>query len=191
MARVRLNSFLNGVSGKLGNYAFRRHRGRTVMQRLPRCALLRSHGQRQTSRTFRGGADFALVVRANPTLYALYREFGRRKKLSYRHMAISDAFDPPRVEELLRRAYSSECGGELGVRAFDRFGVARVAFVLRDATGAILLYGDGAQRADGTDRDAWYFHVPPPAPGSNRATSVTITAFDRPGNFAVQTFPLT
>jgi hypothetical protein len=57
---------------------------------------------------------------------------------------------------------------------------------VRDAEGAVVQFGDATY-----DGPYWRYTIPPPVAGRAPAAGVVITAFDRPGNFAIGTYPLT
>jgi hypothetical protein len=69
--------------------------------------------------------------------------------------------------------------------ARDAIEVVRVVVALRDSDGAVVRLADATAHGG-----VWRLAVPPPGPGAKPATHACITAFDRPGNFAIREFPL-
>lgn len=91
----------------------------------------------------------------------------------------------PEIEKLDTDFYQPATGGRVSTATWDDFEVVRVVVVLRDAAGGVL----GCTEPKRAAKDVWYLEVPRPV-GSAAPGSVCITAFDRPGNFAVRMFPL-
>jgi hypothetical protein len=177
MAKVRPNSDLNDYMGKTGNVVYRRFRGRTIVQRIPVFTQPPSDAQKQVRATFSGGSEYARRVGADPVLRERYKAHGRRARLTYRHMAIRDYFNPPQVTALVVETYTPATGGLLIVRATDDFEVARVTFGFRDAAGALLFESAGT-----LINGEWHLTVPPPVPGTPLPARVRVTAYDHPGN---------
>jgi hypothetical protein len=186
MAKVDCNGLLSSISGRVGDLVYRRVGRQTIAQRPPQHRPPRSAGQRKTQGVFGGGSAFAAeIVKPNSELRALYAQRGRRRHLNFRQVAIRDFFHPPHVDALNRAGYSPSAGGPLVISASDDFEVVRVTCVLRRADGTIVAFGDAKPKFT-----HWEYGAPPAASLSERATVAVITAFDRPGNFAVQEFPL-
>src|SRR3954468_2267538 len=124
MPTVHLNSALNAVSGKIGDFVYRRYRGKTILQRRPRFTHAWTAKQEGTRATYAGGSAYAAIVKADPVLRARYAARGRRRQLNYRQMAIRDFFNPPSVDKLQTSRYCAATGGVLQASARDDFEVA-------------------------------------------------------------------
>jgi hypothetical protein len=186
MAKVVINSALREISGRVGEVEFRRFNGRVVLQKLQQRRQpwsRRQHGQRGH---FKSCTDFATRVRADPGLRVVYGAAGgarRKRPLNYWQTAVRDAANAPTITSCNVAELDGAEGPFLRVLASDDFEVVRVHFAVRDGAGAILSCGDGK-----LDRGDWYFPLPPLTRDAKRAASVVVTAFDRPGNFAIRTF---
>ncbi len=185
MAKAHVNRFLKGLSGTIDGHVFRRHRGKTILQRKPTFTLPRSDGQVATMKTFSEASKFAALVKADPDLRRLYATRGRKVKLNFRHMAIGDYFHAPTVEHFGTGQYTAAGGGTLVILAKDDFEVVRVAVTLHDADAGVVAAGDAVGQ-DGV----WRFAVASPASGAKRPVRATVTACDRPGNATTEEFPL-
>lgn len=185
MAKAHVNRFLNGLSGTIDDHVFRRHRGKTILQRKPTFTLPRTEAQVATMKTFSEGSKFAALVKADPDLRRRYATRGRKVKLNFRHMAIGDYFHAPTVEHFDADRYTAAGGGTLTIVAADDFEVVRVAVTLHDADDRVVASGDAVGQ-----RDVWQFEVAPPVGGAKPPVRATVTACDRPGNATTEEFPL-
>ena len=188
MARVILNSAIGLARGRIGDVIFRRHKGGMVAQ----APLVRrkpwSRPQRCHRDHFKNHADYAATVRADAALREAYATAGAKRKkkpLNYWQAAIRDHANPPKIAFFRTLDFTPAAGGDIAIWAYDDFKVVRVHVAIRDATGSVISAGEAQQVVE-----RWLYHIPAPAPGTNSASSVVVTAFDRPGNFAIGTFAL-
>lgn len=185
MPKVRLNTALTGISGKIDEYVFKVYRGRTLLSKKPTFTKPWSEGQGDWRKTFSAASGFAALIKEDPELRERYRRRGKRLKLNYRQMALRDYFHPPEIEWLTTTHYRPAEGGTLEIGARDDFEVVAVQVTLRGADGAVILSGDAIPA-----RRVWHFDVPVPGPGARNPTAVEISARDRPGNVSTRTFSL-
>jgi hypothetical protein len=185
MPKAGPHSLLNHTRGKISQFVCRSFRGRTIIQRAPVFTQPWSDAQKQTRATFSGGSAYARRVAADPLLRDRYKACAHRHRLTYRHMAIRDYFNPPEVTGLVVANYTPASGGHLIAGAADDFEVARVTFTFYAADGT-LLHESAAAPVNGD----WHLTVPPPPPGAPLAARVTITAYDHPANSDTKSFAL-
>jgi hypothetical protein len=185
MAKVRLNTAIQGASGSVGDMVLRRHKGGVVWQKHPQRRQPWSHRQEQHRRIFGSHVAYALRVRADPALRAAYAAAGaaRKKPLNFYQAALKDHANPPTIPSVHCPHYTLADGGELEIFARDDFKITGVQVVERDADANVV--GTGPAQCRGRK---WYYRVSPAR--ATPVTNVVVTVFDLPGNFAVGKFDL-
>src|SRR4051812_31378280 len=187
MARVILNSAIDLARGRIGDVVFRQHKGGMVAQARQVRHQPWSRPQLRHRDHFKIHTRYAASVRADPALRMAYAAAGakRKKPLNYWQTAIRDHARPPEISRVSALDFRPISGGDIAIWAHDDFKVARVHVTVRDATGAVTGTGEAQQIAE-----KWHYRIPAPAPRESPATTVVVTVFDRPGNFAIGTFGL-
>ncbi len=187
MAKVILNTAIGHVSGTIGDLVFRQHKGKTVWQKKAQRRQPWSRRQGHHRNTFGAGAAYAAQVRSDPELRKAYVMAWRRRRkhLNYWQAAIHDFFHGPEINRMELRDYTPAGGGRLAISVWDDFMVARVHVATRDVTGVVLGFGEAK-----FEFGAWHFTIPAPVPNARPPATAIITAFDRPGNFAIGTIAL-
>lgn len=186
MAKTPVNTGLEAVSGRLGEWVYRVLEGKTIIARRVKRdePLPATEGQVHVRETFRRAAGFAKEVFKDPARKAAYLELAlRRGSPGSRLFAfiVQDHTKPPVITEVKTTGYARQPGNEIRVFATDNGEVVGVNVVLKDATGAVIEQG-AAVPFDGYWRYVATTVAPPGEP-----VTVEATATDRPGNGTVQT----
>lgn len=184
MARIHLHPGVCALSGRLGNWVFHTHGGRTYVSRAPKRGRDDpSEAQLAQRLRFREAAAYARAALTNPPARAFYADCGARKKLSAHAAAVRDALNPPVIHDIALTLYQGYPEDEIIVHASDDAEVAGVTVAIRDMTGRTIETG-AARLFDG----AWIYDATTRAPYGQPLT-IAVTALDRPGNEVTRTKP--
>jgi hypothetical protein len=187
MAKIILSAVIQDVRGKVGDKTFRHFKGRTVLQKAQERHQPWSGKQGRHRQTFGAATAFATSVGKDPALRKAYGATWRRKKkgLTFWQTAVRDFFHPPQIDRVVLDSLTPEAGGHLSIKASDDFEVVRVHVAIRDAAGAIHCFGNAEAKSG-----EWRYAFPAAAPDAPKLVGVVVSAFDRPGNVAIGSFPL-
>jgi len=166
MAKLKKNSPLKGLRGKVGDLVFREMPDSSiVVSRAPTRKKKKGTPAQMAYRngTFKGRTQWAKWAQKEYPIYAQLA--AERPMITAYNMAISDAAHPPVIQRVLRR------DGRILVQAWDEIMVAGVKVTVRDMQGKLLEAGDAHQ----VEKDWWEYT--PQAEGR-----VSACAWDLPGN---------
>jgi len=175
MAQIDFNPMIDGMHGRLCRTVIRKIRGKYYFHPKPVADPDRepTPAQLEFRRRFRLASDYAYYVQRTPELHDFYLPFAKTLDLRVRATAISDWFNPPKVESIDLSRYQGRTGDVIAIRATDEFGVIRVRVSIATADGQLE---QGLAVLTG---DAWLYTAQQPVPGGT-AVKVIATAFDRP-----------
>lgn len=177
MAKVTFNSGMNGVSGRLDNWVYRRIRDRTVIARRPgasnRNPTLAQSEQRER---FRLAGEYAARVLSDPCQRQVYEALAAKQHRRPDKLLMSDYLTPPTIEAIELADYRRQPGDLIRVIAVDDVAVVSVHVKIESATGALLEEGP-AREVHGV----WLYRATTLATTMD-SLRITATATDRPGN---------
>ena len=107
MAKVKLNPLIAAISGKMGDFYFRKSKkkGEVVLAACPKKPKKPSKAQKAHWDQLTEAADYATAALADPELYAYYEAQAAKQHLQPRNVAISDYFKGKNL--LARKAKTS------------------------------------------------------------------------------------
>ena len=148
MAKLSLNALVGELHGKLGDLVIRKIRGRYYIGAKPTPQKKPTAGQKAFRQRFWMASNYARHVQRDPTLKAFYEPIARELGLRVRAVAISDWFNPPKIEALDLGRYRGRVGDAIVVRASAKVGVSNVQLRITTATSRQLIEtGDATFRA--------------------------------------------
>ena len=181
MAKVKLNSALAGLHGKLSSWVYRRAGDRTIVSPKPAHDRKRkiSSDEQVTRIRLRSANSYALGV--GPELMERYRAVARARHCPIFAVANRDFLNPPVIDAIDLGAYSGQPGQLIRIRAHDDFEVRDVAVAIHSASGAKLESGPAVRQPD----DAWHYRAMVSAGLSGQVT-IEVTARDWPEHATVR-----
>jgi hypothetical protein len=173
MAKVRLNSTLSGLSGKVDGWVFRQQDGRTIVQAHRASANPPSAEQQSGRDRFRAAQTYAAGVLADPFKRAVYQKLGAARKRPPNTLLISNFLTPPTLECIELGGYNGHPGHSIQVEAIDAIEVVEVMIVIRDSAGGQVESGPAAK-----DHGVWQYQTTATVP-ANLRWQLEITARNR------------
>ncbi len=163
MAKVKKNSLLDGLRGKVGGMVFRQMPdGSTVASAKPDFSeRVSSPAQKECQDRFKLGQAYASQAKDWP----FYVEYAREHKKRAYNLAFSDWMRSPVIHSIER------CNGRVRVEASDNVQVVKVEVRILDGEGRVLEQGQAEQ----VDPLGWEY-----APGTEG--TVEASAWDMAGN---------
>ena len=183
MAKVTLNSALQGIRGKIDNWVYRRFGDRMVIARRPEFTGEPSAGQLAVREKFRAAAAYARGALADPVTQALYQAAAKSRGVSTFAFVMGDFLNAPEVRSIDTSGYRGQVGDQIVVSAVDDFEVVSVNVVLRDAADAVIEEGPAALVVG-----RWTYTATQTVAGGNSVT-IEATAKDHAGNSGKLTLP--
>ncbi|HEY4245823.1 MAG TPA: hypothetical protein VGM64_03140 [Lacunisphaera sp.] len=183
MAKVTLNSALQGIRGKIDNWVYRRFGDRMVIARRPEFRGEPTPGQIAVREKFRTAAAYARGALADPVTQALYQAAAKSRGVQTFSFVMGDFLNVPEVRSIDTSGYRGQVGDNLIVGAVDDFEVVSVDVVLRDAADVVLEEGP-ATLVGGR----WTYVVTQVVAGGSSVT-IEATAKDHAGNSGRLTLP--
>jgi hypothetical protein len=166
------------VTGKIGNYVFRKIRGRYYLGRCPESRKKPTEAQKEHRSRFRAASAYAQWVQRNPKFHAFYAPIAEARGLRVRAVAIGDWFHPPQVEGIDLGMYRGQAGDTIGVRATDDIGVVRVRVRIEGPDREQIELGEAVLEAG-----LWRYAAKVTLP-AEKAVTIEVTAYDRPDHQA-------
>jgi hypothetical protein len=176
MAKLTLNSALNGIRGRIDNWVYRQYGSRVILSRRPETSGVVSPAQTVVRERFKAAAAYARIALADPVQQPRYQAAARAKGMALFAFVVGDFLNPPVVQAIDATAYHGVAGDPIKVSATDDFEVVSVSVAIRDAAGAVLEQGP-AVLVDGK----WTYAATVAATAGETVT-IEATAKGRPGN---------
>jgi hypothetical protein len=174
MAKIKKNSFLQGLSGSVGEMVFRQMPdGSTRVSAKPINKRRFNQEQKGCQDRMRLAVAYAKEAKTDPFYVGFTLEKGRD---AY-HLALSDGLTPPVIHEIERR------DGRVRVTASDDVMVAKVRVSIRDEEGNLLEQGYVALPDPIHDPERWEY-------ASSAEGTIEATAWDLAHNRATATLSL-
>jgi hypothetical protein len=174
MAKIKKNSFLQGLSGSVGDMVFRQMPdGSTRVSAKPNNKRRFNQEQKGYQDRFGLAVAYAREAKTGPVYAELARETGR----SAYHLALSDCLTPPVIHAIERR------DGRVRVTASDDVMVAKVQVSILDEEGNLLEEGYAALPDPVHDPERWEYV-------SSAEGTIEVTAWDLADNRATATMSL-
>lgn len=183
MAKVTLNSALQGIRGRIDNWVYRRFGDRMVIARRPAFTAGPTPGQLAVREKFREAAAYARNALADPVSQALYKNAAKSRGTPVFALAMADYLNPPEVRAIEASGYRGRVGDLILVSAIDDLGVVSVSVAIRTAAGVILEEGPAALVGG-----IWTYAATTPVVAGETVT-VEATAKDHPGHSGSKTLP--
>jgi hypothetical protein len=147
MAKLTLHELIPELRGKLGNAVVRKIRGKYYMSRTPIASKKPTAGQKAFRARFREASQYARHVQRDAVLKAFYEPIARGLDLRVRAVAISDWFNPPKIDSMDLERYRGRVGDPIIVHASAKVGVASVRLRLTTATHTLIETGEATLEA--------------------------------------------
>lgn len=183
MAKLTLNSALQGIRGRIDNWVYRKYGSRTVLARRPEFSGPPSAAQLMVREKFRAAAVYAKAALADPVARAVYQVVAEARGLSLFALVVSDYLKAPVVEAIDTTGYHGLVGQSIKVMASDDFAVVGVTVAIRDAADELIEQGP-AVLAGGQ----WTYTATAAVP-AQATVAIEATATDRPGHTGVKIVP--
>ncbi|HNY03501.1 MAG TPA: hypothetical protein PKG48_12970 [Bacteroidales bacterium] len=180
MTVVKNNMITQGLSGMIGDQVvFRQRHGLTIVSKKPRRSAGFSPAQLAHQHRFQAATEWAHYALANPGLREMYGKAGGHGRTAY-NMAISDALNPPVVDNIDIQGYVSGTGSPLTVWVRNRFRTKSVTVRITRPDGILVEEGEAMQEMPGP---VWTYAVTVANP-SPAGCRIAARAADFPGNTA-------
>lgn len=182
MAKVTFNTGLNGVSGMVDNWVYRRVRDQTVIAKRPSVSGRKPTAAQAVQRDrFRLAAEYAARVLSDPYQQRAYENLAAKQDRRADKLVMSDYLSPPTVESIELTDYHRQRGDVIRVLAEDDVAVVSVHIKIATAAGVTIEEG-AAQEVHGV----WLYAATAMAPATE-SLRIIATATDRPGHVGTAT----
>lgn len=176
MANLTLNSALQGISGRIDSWVYRKFGDRVIIARRPTITGSPTPAQLVVRDRFKAAAAYAGAVLADPVLQPRYAAAARARGISLFAFALGDFLRPPVVQAIDASGYHGVAGDLIKVEASDDFEVVAVGLVIRDASDAVLEQGPAALV------EGRWTYTARAVVGRGESVTIEATATDRPGH---------
>lgn len=188
MAKVFLQSGLEALSGRLGDWVFQRRKSKTVLSKRPINTKEPSEAQIQQRKRFKKAKRYANRALANETARAFYEALAEEKDIPVFALCVGDFLNPPAIEEVDLSAYNGHEGSQILIETEDDTGVVSVQVSITDGNGTTYESGNAVEVKSGGGE--WtYTTTTLMSPGM--PVQINVVAKDRPGGTAEQNIPVT
>ncbi len=141
MAKITLNSALQGIRGRIDNWVYRKFGDRMIVARRPEFRGPPSAGQLAVRERFKLAAAYARAALADPVSQTLYQTAAQSKGVPLFAFAMGDFLNAPEVQSIDATGYRGRPGDLIKVSATDDFEVVTVDVVIRNAASVVLEQG--------------------------------------------------
>jgi hypothetical protein len=146
MAKATNNILLAQLSGTIGKQLTVMQRGgQTIVSKAKKKIKRRPSDKQMDARfKFMTAASYGKWVMENPDLKEVYQAAVKPGQNAY-NLAVSDAYNPPEVQDVRTDGYHGHAGDTIIVRAIDDFRVFQVIVSIYTAAGQLLEEGNALQ----------------------------------------------
>lgn len=148
MASSINNIITRGLSGKLGQFIFRRWYGKTVLTIKAARYNKKSALQVQRQLLFRQAIAYAKTAISDPSLFKFYSSKTKGAQRPY-NVAISDFLSPPVIHEVDLSRYDGSIGSTIKALVTDNGRVAQVNIRIEKPDGSLIEKGEAVMLKDG------------------------------------------
>ncbi|HBL75005.1 MAG: hypothetical protein A2W90_07580 [Bacteroidetes bacterium GWF2_42_66] len=180
MAESKKNIATEGLSGRVGNFIFRRRKSddKIFVSRVPVGSEEEpSEDQKNIRRRFQRGIIYGKSAIANPATKALYASKATGGSSAF-NVAIADYFNAPQIELVDMDGYSGAVGSIIAITVTDDFAVSSVHVKIENMDGSLVEEGGAVPGASQMD----WIYTATVANENLAGEKITVTAFDMPGN---------
>jgi hypothetical protein len=181
MAESKNNVVTHGLSGKIDLLVFRQKNGKTLVAKAPKERTIITAAQQQVQEKFQQAVIYAKTALSDAAIKADYNQ-KTGNGLSAYNIAIADYFNAPNIQEIDVSVYTGQIGSKIIIKVTDDFKVSSVHVQISNSDGSLVEEGEAVQDANGI---SWIFTATQ-ANASLIGDKIMITAFDMPGNDAIQ-----
>ena len=184
MAQSKKNIATEGLSGKVGNFVFRRRKSddKIFVSRTPVGSEEEpSEARKAVQRKFQRAIAYGKSAMADPATKALYAAKATGGRSAF-NVAVADYFNAPQIEKIEMGNYSGAIGSTITITVTDDFAVSSVHVKIENMDGSLVEEGEAAPGSFEVD---WVYT----ATAINESLvgdKITVTAFDMPGNTGKQ-----
>ena len=175
MAKVKLNSSLSQLQGKVDQWVYRERDGKTQVFPYQKHEDRPSPAQTEHRQRFRDAQAYAKKVLADPLMSLRYRELAVERGCPANAILLGNFFTPPVIEQVDLSAYRGMAGDAIRVLAKDAIEVVSVTVAVRDADAALLETGAATK-----DHDLWIYRSTT-AVANAASARIEVTAQNRAG----------
>ena len=184
MAQSKKNIATEGLSGKVGNFVFRRRKSddKIFVSRTPMGFEEEpSEARKAVQRKFQRAIAYGKSAIADPATKALYAAKATGGRSAF-NVAVADFFNAPQIEKIEMGNYSGAIGSTITITVTDDFAVSSVHVKIENMDGSLVEEGEATPGSFGVD---WVYTAT--VTNENLAgDKITVTAFDMPGNTGKQ-----
>ena len=184
MAQSKKNIATEGLSGKVGNFVFRRRKSddKIFVSRVPVGSEEEpSEARKAVQRKFQRGILYGKSAMADPDTKALYTAKATGGRSAF-NVAIADYFNAPQIEKIEMGNYSGAIGSTITITVNDDFAVSSVHIKIENMDGSLVEDGEAAPGSFEVD----WVYTATVTNESLAGDKITVTAFDMPGNTGKQ-----
>ena len=99
MAKLTLNSALNGIRGRIDNWVYRKCGDRVILSRRPESSSVVSAAQAVVRERFKAAAAYARMALADPLRLPPYQATAKTRGMSVFAFVVGDYLNPPVVRK--------------------------------------------------------------------------------------------
>jgi hypothetical protein len=180
MARQSNNHVMKGARGMFGKQVvFKVRKGKQILAAPPNVDEDRvpTPNQLAAQDRFKFSSDYANEAIKDADLKDAYQKVASKRQ-SAQNMAFKDAYNPPKVIEIITQGYTGAVGNIIVVHAIDDFKVNSLYVSILDGSGALIEKGQAVSNKHGV---VWVYTVTT-ANANIEGCKIVATAFDLPMN---------
>ena len=181
MAKFGINNTTHGLSGKVDQFVYKQWFGQTLAAKLPRKPSTASGIQTGIRSMFKEAAKYAKAAITDPVKKALYKKHASPGQTAY-NLAIADFFRPPEIGEIDATGYTGQIRSTISIEAADDTKVVKVEVRINNADGSLAEQGEAVLQTDGLH----WLYTSTTVNAALAGDSITVTAYDLPGNPTVK-----
>jgi hypothetical protein len=177
MAKVTFNSSMNGVSGRMDNWVYRRVNDHTVIARRPAASKRKATAAQKSHRErFRLAGEYVMRVLSDPCQRRAYEALAAKQNRRADKLVMSDFLTPPTIDLIELTSYRRRPGDVIRVLAADDVAVVSVHVTIETSSGDPIEEG-AAREVHGV-----WIYTATVMTSVHQALRITASATDRPGN---------
>ncbi len=180
MAESKKNLATEGLSGRVGNFIFRRRKSddKIFVARRPVASEQEpTEAQKNVRRRFQRGIIYGKSAIADPATRSLYAAKATGGRSAF-NVAVADFFNAPQIEEINLGNYSGAVGSTITITVTDDFAVSSVHVKIENMDGSLVEEGEAVP----ADTEIDWVYTATVTNDNLAGDKITVTAYDMPGN---------
>jgi len=180
MAESKKNLATEGLSGRVGNFVFRRRKSddKVFVSRVPvQSEEEPSESQKVVHRKFQKAIVYGKSAISDPATQELYAAKAAGGRSAF-NVAVADFFNAPQIEEINLDNYTGQVGSTIAITVTDDFMVSEVHVKIENQDGTLVEEGEAQP---GNTEFEWVY-TGTVLNESLAGDKITVTAYDMPGN---------